>query len=187
MRRVAIATIAMTAAVVVLISGCGGSSRPSFDSMGPADDAFVAALVPHHELGLELVDDATANADDVELRHLAFEMQGYHSSELHRLHDRLAARGLEPLAEFPGRIDRRRLDGIAMLRGPEHDVAWLRSMIDHHAGAVRLADDEIGSGTDTELVALASTVVTVQSAEITRMTTMLDRLCAEAPSTPECD
>ena len=55
---------------VVMLAAC---QSPRFNE---TDAAFVHHMVPHHELGVRMVDTALKNADDVRVRELAFTMGG---------------------------------------------------------------------------------------------------------------
>lgn len=166
--------------VAVTLAACGGPHH------GPADSAFVSRMIPHHELGMELINEATLHSDDVELRRLVFEMSGYHHDELAQLHEWAHAWGTGTAQRFPGRIDEADLTSLAGLKGPGHDTWWLALMIRHHRGAVDIAGEEIRSGTNRDAVAMAHTVLAVQQRQITDMEHLLRGYCAATPGLKGC-
>lgn len=163
----------------IALSGCAAGP-------GDVERAFVAAMLPHHRLGTELVESASVGAADVRLRRLVFEMAGYHGHETHQLAGWAQDWGVDEASTFPGDLpgpDVARLDELA---GTDHDTWWLVLMIDHHRGAVELTSEVLGQGATDEVEALAATVFEVQSDEITTMETLLAELCAEAPTAAGC-
>ena len=62
---------------------------------------------------------------------------------------------------------------LGTLRGEKFDRAWLTMMIEHHQGAVEMAEKEIADGSNDEAVAMARTIVETQNAEISRMQQLL--------------
>jgi uncharacterized protein (DUF305 family) len=53
---------------------------------------------------------------------------------------------------------------------------YLKGMIEHHQGAIRMAETEITDGKDPKTIALARSIVTTQQEEIATMQGILDRL-----------
>ena len=168
--------VAITAAA--LSTGC--SNEPAHWT--ETDRAFVARMIPHHHLGMTLVDEATVNSDDVRLRRLVFEMSGYHQSELDRLMEWADSHGIDAAGDFPGHLPDDDIAALASLDGAEHDIWWLDLMLRHHRGAVQMADAELASGQIDEVRDLADTVRRVQSDEIEQMDGLRRALCAEQPA-----
>lgn len=141
-------------------------------------------MIPHHHLGMTLVDEATRRSYDVRLRRLVFEMSGYHASELETLDRWSDAQGIAPMADFPGEVPEGEVRHLADLDTVEHDIWWLDLMIRHHRGAVEIADAELRDGKVAAARTLADTVRRVQSAEIEQMEELRHTLCAQI-SPPE--
>jgi uncharacterized protein (DUF305 family) len=162
--------------VVVLgaIGACQGS--PSENAQ---DRAFVVAMVPHHELGMRMLDTAARRADDVRLRRMVFEMSSYHDHELDELRVDLNAWGLAKITDFPGVISAERLLALDELSGAEHDVSWLRVMIEHHEGAMVIAHSQVKTGSKPSLISLAEQTIEVQSQELVEMRQLVDEICGE--------
>lgn len=157
--------------MALLLAACGhthGASQPN-----EVDHWFVATMVPHHRLGVELLEIAQPRVHDVRVRRLVFEMGGYHHDELHHLEHLLAQWGVAESSDFPGGLAPTVLDGLRATTGPDHDTAWLEAMIEHHEGAVMIADRQVNEGVDAELQQLARTVAEVQRSEIAAMKALL--------------
>jgi len=169
------AALVFVLGTIAALSSCGNSNG----EWQGADRAFVAAMIPHHHLGMTLVDEATLRSYDVRLRRLVFEMAGYHASELDTLERWSDAQGIAPLADFPGKVPAAEVSQLADLDTVAHDIWWLDLMIRHHRGAVELADDVLTDGGVTAVRSLASTVRRVQSAEIDQMEDLRRTLCSQ--------
>jgi uncharacterized protein (DUF305 family) len=168
------AVMVVTVALVMLVAAPGGSTASG------QDRNFVAALVPHHRLGVQLIESAARQADDVRLRRLAFEMS-YHDHELHLLERQLHDWDLVEDEEFPGRLDDGLVAYLDTATGPDHDVVWLQSMITHHDGAIALAEQQQQGGVVASLRMVAEQTITVQGRELAAMRELLARLCIERP------
>lgn len=168
MRSLRLMVVVAASMLAVLPAGCGMGDEPS-----SADVQFVAAMVPHHRLGLELIALAEPRAADVRLRRLVFEMTAYHHEELHALETRLDEWGTAASEDFPGAVAPEQLAALAVATGGAFDRAWLVAMIDHHQGAVDLAGDYQRTATDAVLRDLARRVEEVQRTELDAMRTLL--------------
>jgi uncharacterized protein (DUF305 family) len=175
-RRSLLAAVVLVMSVATSIAGCGGSAPTVVDAR------FVAAMPPHHRLGLEMIELGSPLVSDVEVRRLIFEMSGYHTHELHELEHLLEHWGGNEATTFPGWISPDRLGGVAALPGLELDIGWLELMVEHHEGAIDLARDALADGTDPTVRRLAEQVLAVQVPEVEEMTGLIARLCAEVTS-----
>jgi len=168
-----VATLAFVAALGA-VGACQGSPPENAQ-----DRAFVAAMVPHHELGMRMLDSAARRADDVRLRRMVFEMSSYHDHELHELRIDLSAWGLTEISDFPGVISAERLRALDELSGVEYHLRWLRTMIDHHEGALVIARSQVKVGSKPSLVSLAEQTIAVQGQELVEMRQLVDEICEE--------
>jgi uncharacterized protein (DUF305 family) len=66
---------------------------------------------------------------------------------------------------------------------PDNDFAMMMKM--HHQGAVNMATEELKNGKDTEMRALATSIISAQQAEIQQFTAFLAGHPAHAPFIPE--
>lgn len=170
-----VASLALVAISSVTTASCGVAGPTS------AERDFVAAMKPHHALGIELISLAAPRADDVRLRRLVFEMSGYHHTEMNHLDHWMSDWQVAPATAYPGRIPPEHMARLAGLSGAEFDVAWLRAMIDHHEGALTIANRVIAAEPRPDIADMARTTVEVQSGEIASMRTLIDDLGAASP------
>lgn len=188
-RRPAAATALAAVLAIIASAACGGAAKSgasTADTPTVADRRFVADMIPHHHLGMALLDEAARHSYDVRLRRLAFEMNSYHQSELDQLHAWADDWGVAASQHFDGDLASTDVDRLLALHDLAHDTWWLHLMIDHHRGALTIAARERDGGAVTDARQLAERVDVQQRADIDAMVTLLDELCGEAPGAPGC-
>lgn len=152
---------------LAVLTSCG-SAGPS-----AADRLFVAQMIPHHHLGMEMIDQATRHVEDTRLRRLVFEMGSYHAAELDQLHEWAKEWGVESADRFPGEIAKTELADLAVLVGREYDRRWLELMIEHHEGALEISARQMQEGSNDESIEMAESVLEMQQREIREMRVLL--------------
>ncbi|MBM7413419.1 MULTISPECIES: DUF305 domain-containing protein [Nocardiaceae] len=165
-------------------------SAPSQDAdpaadFADADVAFASMMYPHHAQAVEMasmVDGRSTNPDVVTL---AGEIADAQQPEMDQLASWLAEWGQpSPSAASEsmdgtdhgsgsGMMTSQDMASLTTLSGDEFDQRWLTMMIDHHRGAVTMAETEIEEGSHVDAVAMARTIVETQNAEIARMERLL--------------
>ncbi|KQU39112.1 MULTISPECIES: DUF305 domain-containing protein [unclassified Rhodococcus (in: high G+C Gram-positive bacteria)] len=169
----------------------GSSSMESAPSQDPAADfadadvAFASMMYPHHAQAVEMasmVDGRSTNPDVVTLADEIADAQG---PEMDQLASWLAEWGRPSPSASPddmqgmdhgsgsGMMSSQDMASLTALSGDEFDQRWLTMMIDHHRGAVAMAETEIEEGSNDDAVAMARTIVETQNAEIARMEQLL--------------
>ncbi len=66
--------------------------------------------------------------------------------------------------------------GFDRLEGPEYELAFLESMIDHHDDAVHMSQRLLKTAEHKELWAFAQKIIDDQTAEIAKMESMITEL-----------
>ena len=167
--RTAFLGAAISAALITL-AACGASNND-------ADVAFAQRMIPHHAQAVEmagLVDGRTTNPQVVAL---AADIEKAQQPEIDTLTGWLKSWG-EPVEaghsghDMAGMVDTAALTG---LKGADFDRAWLTAMIEHHRGALDMANQQLGSGSDDAVKQFAAGVFAAQRAEIDKMTALLTR------------
>jgi len=155
-----------------------------------ADELFVRMMVPHHAQALEMCALARTRAKDRQVVALARRIQGAQGPEMLMLSSWLQARGIEvprtvdDLASHEGHTDHeahgeamashgmltdQQMAELARARGAEFDRLFLAGMIQHHQGAVTMADTAMAEGSDMLALEVAADISAGQSAEIERI------------------
>ncbi|MGW4499668.1 DUF305 domain-containing protein [Micromonospora sp. NPDC004336] len=173
----------------VIVPGRPGETaavRPAEELRGVAasrhnsmDVWFVRMMIPHHAQALEMAELAPDRAADPDLRALAARIRASQGPEIGMMRGWLQARGLT--TDVPGH-DHGSMRGmqspeamrrLAAARGAEFDRLFVAMMSEHHRGAVQMATDLLGVGSDLTLSEFANSVATEQTVEIDRMRDVL--------------
>ena len=159
----------------------GGQPRPSTSATTPfaqADVHFNMMMIPHHEQAIEMSDVILA-ADGIssEVADLASRIKAAQAPEIEQMSAWLEARGYpsddSSMGPGHGMMSDDDLDELRNLDGVEAERLFLTQMIEHHEGAIEMANDEISAGRDAETIALCESIVLSQTAEITEMQALL--------------
>lgn len=149
---------------------------------GPADVMFAQMMVPHHEQALEMsrvVLDKEGVPEDV--RALAQRIEAAQAPEITRMQDMLAAWGVTDAQHMDhsghggmaGMLTEEQLQDLRDADGPEAARLFLEGMVEHHRGAVDMAQTELEDGENPQARALAEDVIAAQEEEIAQMEDML--------------
>ena len=84
--------------------------------------------------------------------------------------------GVTTTMSMPGMMSDADMQQLTAASGTEFDRLFLQQMIVHHQGALEMADTELAQGSNTAALALAQSIKTSQTAEITEMQQMLQTL-----------
>lgn len=176
-------------------------TAPNGDVFNEADVAFATAMIPHHAQALSMVDLARGRELSPEVRRLTVDILEAQAPEIETMVDWLTAWG-EPVpatmrdhahaghgdgggttggeepAEapaMPGMMSAQDLTELQHASDAEFERLWLEMMVEHHRGAIAMAEDQRENGIFAPATDLAASVVTSQRAEITVMESLLDR------------
>lgn len=165
--------------------GDDSSDEDSQDEPNMADLMFVQMMVPHHEQAVEMSAVVLA-ADGVsaEVRDLATQIREAQQPEIEQMEGWLDAwgndmnRGMEGMGDAEGMSSDGMLDGAEMqalqeASGPEVQELFLEGMIEHHQGAIDMAEQEIEEGAYPPALELAERIIDTQQAEIDHMEDLL--------------
>jgi uncharacterized protein (DUF305 family) len=169
-------------AIVTLVGLSGCKESRSND----AEKNFVARMLPHHALGMQLMNEAMLHSIDVRLRRLVFEMNNYHHSEMTTLKNWQEKWNVTESQTFPGDLDDEVVRRLDALTGVSHDTWWIHLMVIHHEGAVKIADDVLKVTKERDVKEMARSVRSVQEAQLVSMRRLLDDLCNEDMYSPGC-
>lgn len=149
-------------------------------SPNAADVTMMQLMIPHHEQALEMCELARTRARNEQVASLARRIKGAQGPEIQLMSAWLRGRGHQvPEAHesheghdhsaMPGMLSQQQMDELARADGVRFDRLFLSGMIQHHRGAVDMANDALQEGSDTLALELAADIATGQLAEIGRM------------------
>ncbi|MFI1535207.1 DUF305 domain-containing protein [Streptomyces anandii] len=169
-----------------------GSSQGSHD---PQDVSFAQGMIPHHRQAVAMADLAASRAKSRQVKDLAVKIKQAQDPEINTMSGWLKAWGEKvpgdsksgmpgmggmpgmdhSASPMPGMMSDQDMGKLKGLSGDAFDRAFLRMMISHHQGAVEMAKTEQARGAYGPAKAMAKSIVTSQSAEITEMNKMLGK------------
>jgi uncharacterized protein (DUF305 family) len=164
-----------------MMDGPPAAARSATDH-NRADVMFSMMMVPHHAQAIEMADLVPSRSGDPGLRALAVRIRDAQAPEVERMTRWLESWGVTPMADMAAHAGHMGMDGmqgademreLESLAGPAFTEAWLTMMIEHHEGAIDMADSVLASGRHAGTAELAQDIRTSQRAEILEMRGML--------------
>jgi uncharacterized protein (DUF305 family) len=156
----------------------------------PFDQAFIDAMVPHHEAALMMAKMAVKKAHYGEVRGMAHKMISDQQKEIKQLKAwRKAWYGSDETPAMMHDGDKMTMPGNMMglpmkmemdmgklenAKGREFDKMFLQMMIPHHASAISMAQEALNVTGRKELRGMARQIIHAQAHEIGKMQDVLD-------------
>lgn len=200
-RRVALAVTALAAGAAISLTACGSSSSDtsapaasssasaSAGSHNAADAMFVQMMIPHHEQAVAMSDMLLAKQGiDGRVVALAQEIKAAQGPEIATMKRWASSWGVSTdgsMSMDHGSMDHGSMSGmmsaddmnrLQAAQGADAAKLFLDQMIEHHTGAITMAQNEIRTGQDPTAKQLAESIVTTQQREIGTMKQLLAQL-----------
>ena len=160
-----------------------------------ADVDFATRMIPHHAQAVQMVVMAQGRELDPEVASLMEDIRDAQVPEIETMSDWLVTWGepvpetsldhanaghdgdghggsgmdMSEMGDMPGMMDDERMDGLDLAQGGAFEEMWLEMMIEHHEGAIEMAEAEVEDGHHTDAIALAEDIIESQTAEIETM------------------
>ncbi|GGD09678.1 DUF305 domain-containing protein [Nocardioides daphniae] len=196
-------TSAAALTLALTLSACGGdddSGTRSATEHNDADVSFAQGMIPHHAQALSMVDMLQSRPLDPELETLAEQIRDAQGPEIELMADWLEewdeevpetmrdhvnsghdmGQGSDIMEEMgpghddmPGMMSADDFEELEEARDDAFQEMWLRMMIEHHEGAIEMAETEQEEGRFEPAIDLAGEIVESQTAEIETMQEML--------------
>ncbi|MGQ4616513.1 DUF305 domain-containing protein [Nocardia sp. R7R-8] len=191
--------LALAAVAAVSLAGCGDAdtghttehgtstttspvtSAPATVVHNDADVMFLQMMYPHHAQAVDMARLVPGHTDNQQLRTLAAQVEQAQAPEMQQITALLQSFGKPaPTAGeghgghgMPGMMSAEQMAALGAASGPDFDRQWLTMMIEHHAGAIAMAQTELAEGANADAKALAERIIGAQQAEIAQMRAML--------------
>ncbi|MFD5254615.1 DUF305 domain-containing protein [Streptomyces bobili] len=151
-----------------------------------ADVAFAQMMIPHHQQALAMARLADGRASGAEVKEIAAKIEKAQDPEIRTMQGWLKSwnRPTAAAGSMPG-MDHGSGDGMMSdgdmehlkgMKGAEFDKMFADMMIEHHEGAITMAEGERKNGEYAGAVKMAGAIVEGQSAEVKQLQSILDRL-----------
>ena len=190
-----VATIAMSLTALLPLAGCVGTARedghgmPGMSTSGSelpadvntADIMFTTMMIPHHEQAIEMADlILDEDGIDPEVVALAETIKAAQGPEIELMESWLddwgTAMGDMPGTMGDGMMSDTDMQALEDVTGDEASRLFLEQMIEHHEGAIDMAQAEVDNGENPDVVNLAESIIESQTAEIDTMEEILASL-----------
>lgn len=197
-RAAAAAALALTLA---LTAACGGE-EPAGDASeasapesrhNQADVGFAQDMLVHHAQALDMVELTEGRPLEPDVRRLASDIEAAQAPEIETFTDWLemwdervphagmdgmdGMQGTEDMEgsdhDMPGMMTSGQMDRLTEVSDEEFQSAWLELMIEHHEGAVEMAETQVERGEYAPAIELAEQIAASQTSEIEEMRRML--------------
>ncbi|WP_328940980.1 DUF305 domain-containing protein [Streptomyces sp. NBC_00250] len=153
-----------------------------------ADVAFAQQMIPHHRQAVVMSQMARSHAGTPDVKDLAEQIEKAQEPEIRTMtgwlkawgeevpegmHDMHDPGGGDPNGTMPGMMSDRQMTDLDRASGRTFDTMFLTMMIEHHEGAIDMAEAEKQHGAYGPAKDLADRIIKTQTAEITDMREML--------------
>ena len=181
-------TAALLAASLLILAACGSEDEnASTAEHNDADVTFAQEMIPHHEQAIEMAALAETRADSQEVKDLAADIEAAQDPEIETMTGWLESwgegvpdEGMSGMdhggmssGDMPGMMSEDEMADLHGVSGPEFDQVFLTMMIEHHEGAIEMAQAEQSDGEFPDAIELAEDIETAQTAEIQTMQDLL--------------
>ena len=163
------------------------SSEVNTTEHNDADVKFATDMIRHHSQALDMVDLTESRDLDPEVQALAEDIRDAQTPEVETMTGWLTEwdepvpdieagghdMGGDMESEMPGMMTAEDMTALDDASDTEFQNMWLETMIEHHEGAVEMAEAEESDGLYKPAVDLAKGIQESQTAEIEKMQTLL--------------
>lgn len=148
----------------------------SQSSLSAADTMFLQMMIPHHKQAVEMSILAKTQTMNVDVLALAARIEAAQQPEIVLMQKLLADAGMPAMMDHSmgmnGMMSDDEMSALNASTGTDFDKLYLAGMIKHHQGALDMTKPILNSE-NTEVKALAESIVTGQTQEIAEMTKLL--------------
>ena len=196
-RRFVFPTMLLSGALILGACGADEDATPPAGGESTSQDAsdvaqhnnadvdFAQGMIPHHAQAITMADMVLAQEDST-LTELAEQIKVAQQPEIDEMTQWLNAWGEEvPAADghlgmggmdMDGMMSQDDLDMLMDMSGSGFDSMWLQMMIEHHEGAIEMAQEQVADGEYPDALDLAAQIISAQQSEIDQMRNMLESL-----------
>jgi uncharacterized protein (DUF305 family) len=185
--------VAVSAASLALaLSACGSQAASDPAGFNDADVEFASEMIQHHAQALVMVDMTLGRELDPAVVDLTEEIRAAQTPEIETMADWLedwdqpvpetsrdhanahGGHGDGPTTDVPGMMSAEDMVALEDASGEKFEDRWLEMMVEHHEGAVTMAETQLDEGQNGKASALAEDIITTQQREIETMQGLLE-------------
>jgi uncharacterized protein (DUF305 family) len=187
-RRSRIVMTGLAAVAALLVAGCGGGDSGTGAAAGnsaaaadqsvtwnDADVSFAQMMLADHRMVGEMATMAQKKATTAELKAVSKKLNSGQSKAADEISGWLTAWG-EPTeagaahAQMPGAMTEADMTMLtSMKKGMDFDTMFAQMMVEHHQGAITMAEEEAANGKNPDAKAMAASMVKTLQAQVTSL------------------
>lgn len=183
---------ALAAASLITLAACGNggsaeSESPDGAAHNDADVTFAQQMIPHHEQAVEMAELAETRADSTEVQELASQIEAAQGPEIETMtgwlqswDEEVPSGGMSGMdhgdmssGDMAGMMSEEEMAKMGSSSGAQFDRMFLTMMIEHHEGAIEMAQVEQEEGEFADALAMAEQIEKAQTSEIQLMEELL--------------
>ena len=192
MRRRVLRVGAAALAVLVAVTACSSPANQAGSSVSAsaaaaqphnqADVTFAQDMIPHHQQAIQMSDIILGKQGiDPRVTQLTTQIKAAQGPEIQQMQGWLNQWGQPTVSMAPGMLMRgmlsdQNITALQNAQGADAGRQFLTGMIQHHQGAIAMAQVEVKSGQYPPAIALAKSIITGQQQEINTMQGILASL-----------
>jgi uncharacterized protein (DUF305 family) len=180
----------------VIVPGAPGEQNKTISKDDIGTDTFVApnerdltyvvGMIEHHRQAVDMTALAPERASNETVRGLASRIHDTQGPEIGAMeqwqkqfsanaeqHGHSSALPHVDHASMPGMASAEDMAALKAATGGEFDRLFVKLMIAHHKGALKMAEDVLANGVDVKVEEMATDVIATQTDEINRMQTLV--------------
>lgn len=176
--------VALIFGASLVLTACGSADKTaSVSTFNSQDVSFAQDMIPHHRQAIEMAKLAGNNASSQDVKTLAQAIETAQGPEIATMEGWLkdwnkkvpstSMSGMDDNSPMTGMMSDADMTSLAGSAGTAFDTMFLTMMIEHHQGAIDMADTEIADGKNAEAIALAKSIKSAQTREIATMGNLL--------------
>jgi uncharacterized protein (DUF305 family) len=164
------------------------------DVFNTADVTFASSMIQHHAQAIQMVNLTQKRRLDPQVEELANAVRDAQVPEIETMSDWLTAwgeevpetslshsnaghdmddmSGVEGMDDMPGMMSEEDMQSLEDASDAQFQALWLDMMIEHHQGAIEMAQSEQDDGLFKPAVSVAEDIITTQTDEIAAMETL---------------
>ncbi|MBA2751477.1 MAG: DUF305 domain-containing protein [Actinobacteria bacterium] len=164
--------VAVLAVLALTLTAC--ASKEEAKKHNDADIEFVQGMIPHHEQAIQMSELAAKHANSPDVRTIASTITTKQEEEIKTMETLLHEWKVEKEmgghgGMHPGMLSDTQLKELEETRGVEFDKLFLKGMVEHHKGAISMAEEAEHKGENKEVKKLAAEIKRGQEREIEEM------------------
>lgn len=172
--------------ILLLLTSCSSGEATS-SNFSNSERTFADMMIPHHSQAIEISELAIAKSKNSAILALAQKIKAAQTPEIEQMklwseskdsahmgHE-MTEDGAETGHSMMGMLDETEILKLEDAQGVEFDRLFLQGMIQHHEGAIGMAEMIVNSE-NAEAKALGKAIIKGQSSEVTEMKALLTSL-----------